>query len=91
MWCHPPSIPPTPGVELPDDELPLDQMIPDPDPGTRDSDDPDPTTIKDSDIPRGKLPQTGQLWWPVPLLAMGGMMMLLLGIIYRRRSRGDEE
>lgn len=87
----PPSVPPTPGVELPDDEVPLDQMIPDPDPDTRNTDDPDPTIIKDSDIPRGKLPQTGQLWWPVPLLAMGGMMMLLLGIIYRRRSRGDEE
>ncbi len=30
------------------------------------------------------LPQTGLLWWPVPLLAVGGMMLFGLGWIRRR-------
>lgn len=35
------------------------------------------------------LPQTGQLWWPVPMLFVVGLMFLLVGLICRRRS-GDE-
>ncbi|WP_165444055.1 Cna B-type domain-containing protein [Lachnoclostridium sp. Marseille-P6806] len=31
-----------------------------------------------------KLPQTGQLWWPVQLLAVSGMALILLGILHRR-------
>ena len=27
-----------------------------------------------------KAPQTGQLWWPVPVLALGGMLMLGVGL-----------
>lgn len=34
------------------------------------------------------LPQTGQLWWPVPLLAGGGMVLFLIGWL---RRRNDEE
>jgi hypothetical protein len=31
------------------------------------------------------LPQVGQLWWPVSLLAMGGLILILLGVeIYRK-------
>lgn len=26
-----------------------------------------------------KLPQTGQLWWPVPILALGGLLLVVLG------------
>ena len=35
------------------------------------------------------LPQTGQLWWPVPLLAILGMVLLLLGW-FRRKELRDE-
>lgn len=35
------------------------------------------------------LPQTGQLWWPVPVLAGLGLVLLLLGMILDRR-REDE-
>lgn len=26
-----------------------------------------------------KLPQTGQLWWPVPVMSAGGLVMLVVG------------
>lgn len=33
-----------------------------------------------------KLPQTGQLWWPVPYLALGGMLLLCLGVFQWKRE-----
>lgn len=33
-----------------------------------------------------KLPQTGQLWWPVPYLALAGILMIFLGILRRKRE-----
>lgn len=30
------------------------------------------------------LPQTGQLWWPVPVLACSGLLLISLGVIRRR-------
>lgn len=35
------------------------------------------------------LPQTGQLWWPVPLLAAAGLVCLILGVLSRKRSRHE--
>ncbi|MBR5309911.1 MAG: Cna B-type domain-containing protein [Oscillospiraceae bacterium] len=34
-----------------------------------------------------QLPQTGQLWWPVPALAFGGILFIALGMILKRRSQ----
>lgn len=39
--------------------------------------------------PPGRLPQTGQLWWPVPVLLGSGLFSLLLGSV-RRRGVDDE-
>lgn len=36
-----------------------------------------------------KLPQTGQLWWPVPVLALAGVLLLLMGWIRRKESRDE--
>lgn len=33
------------------------------------------------------LPQTGQLWWPVPLLLCGGLVLLAAGLLRRRGAR----
>lgn len=45
-------------------------------------------TITNSRPPQGggdeKLPQTGQLWWPVPVLALAGMTLFAVGWIRRR-------
>lgn len=35
------------------------------------------------------LPQTGQLWWPVPALVCGGLFLILIGVV-KRRSHRDE-
>ena len=34
----------------------------------------------------GKLPQTGQLWWPVPLLGLGGIVFIMTGWRVLRRE-----
>lgn len=39
----------------------------------------------------GKLPQTGQLWWPVPVLLCAGVLCLVIGMIRRRGSRYESE
>lgn len=38
-----------------------------------------------------KLPQTGLLWWPVPLLACAGLVLVIAGAAARRRGRGSHE
>lgn len=57
-----------------------------PDPGT-------PTAnIPDEDTPTS-LPQTGLLWWPVPLMAGAGLLLFALGwrVRFDRRGRGHEK
>ena len=34
----------------------------------------------------GTLPQTGQLWWPVPILVLAGIVLVLAGFVMRRKS-----
>lgn len=34
--------------------------------------------------PSGKLPQTGLLWWPVPVLTVAGLLFVTIGSIRRR-------
>jgi len=38
-----------------------------------------------------KLPQTGQLSWPIPMMAVGGMAMIVLGCILRIRKKEQYE
>lgn len=38
-----------------------------------------------------KLPQTGQLWWPVPLLLCGGLILVAAGLIRRKGSKNAQE
>lgn len=44
-----------------------------------------PDTPNTPPKPPGRLPQTGVLWWPVPILAGAGMLFFMLGWIKRRR------
>ena len=44
---------------------------------------PDPTNPTPNNP---SLPQTGQIWWPVPLLLMGGLSFIIVGLICRKRK-----
>ena len=48
-------------------------------------------TEKESETPKTpdkpKLPQTGQLWWPVPLLIAAGIAFILTGALRRRAGK----
>ena len=33
-----------------------------------------------------KIPQTGQLWWPVPMLGAAGVLFVVMGMVRRSRS-----
>lgn len=39
--------------------------------------------------PTPTLPQTGQLWWPVPILICGGLILMVLGMIRRKEAVYD--
>lgn len=38
-----------------------------------------------------KLPQTGQLWWPVPILALGGMIFVGIGCRLLSRNKKEDD
>ena len=50
------------------------------------SDNVDPPAVRDPAV----LPQTGQLWWPVPLLAAVGVVLVMVGILRRKRTDRHE-
>ena len=37
-----------------------------------------------------KLPATGALWWPVPILSCVGLMLVLSGCFWKRRHEDEE-
>lgn len=71
----------TPQDDIDDPDIPLD------DKPTED----DGTDIGDEDVPLDRLPQTGQLWWPVPIMTVAGLLLVILGVARRRRGAWDGE
>lgn len=51
----------------------------------------DPEEPVKKDPPIGKLPQTGQLNWPVPALALAGLILFAIGSRLRRKDRQASE
>lgn len=47
-------------------------------------------TPVDDTVDKGSLPQTGQIWWPMIVLAAAGIVCLLFGVIIMRRSKKAE-
>ena len=76
----------TADTELDDEDPPLD-----PGPGEEGEDPGDlpEVDLDDEDVPMGNLPQTGTLWWPVPFLTMGGLVLLSLAWLDSRRNRRE--
>ena len=50
-----------------------------------------PGTPSNPGEPGEEVPQTGQLWWPVPILAVSGMALFLLGWARQRKWSGSHE
>lgn len=48
-----------------------------------------PTTTETTTSTNQKLPQTGQLWWPVPLLLSVGLACVVVGLVRRRRDEDE--
>lgn len=69
---------PAPTVDIGDEEVPLVETPEDPE-----------IEIPDEEPPLERLPQTGLLWWPVPVMALAGVAFVLFGIITKRRNRQD--
>lgn len=74
-------------AELPDNPPPTgpgETPKPDPDPDP----DPEDELLPDEGVPGGgaSLPQTGQLWWPVPVLFCAGLLMVIVGLVRRRED-----
>lgn len=61
---------------------------------TKPSEGTEPPTTPSTNPPGGgtppsggnRLPQTGQLWWPVPILALSGILLSTIGVMFRRRA-----
>lgn len=49
-----------------------------------------PATPATPATPGEKLPQTGQLWWPVPVLLAVGLLCLIVGLVRRRSGSGEK-
>ena len=59
-------------------------------PPTTDDNPPDDNPPDDNppdDNPPDDIPQTGQLWWPVPVLAVIGLVFIAVGLIRRRSEQ----
>lgn len=52
-----------------------------------------PTVPETPSTPTEKtsLPQTGALWWPVGIMAAGGTVLLILGVIWKGQRRDTDE
>ena len=73
----PPGTTPEPGIS----PAPGDDPVPTP------SAQPTPAPAVDPSVPT--LPQTGQLWWPVPVLACVGLLLFTLGWFAGRREEDE--
>ena len=49
---------------------------------------PTPETTEPVEVPP-YLPHTGQVYWPIPVLALAGIVLVLTGLFIRRRKSRD--
>lgn len=90
-YKKPPEDPPE-EEDLEEWKVPLANLDPEDPEDPKDPEDPGEwEELPDDDPPLAELPQTGQLWWPVPLMAMGGLLLTCVGIVRRRRWSGEDE
>lgn len=85
---EPQSTPtPTPSPTPTPTPTPTGSVSPTPTPTVSPSPTPTPTVSPSptpTNTPVPTLPQTGQLWWPVPVLVWMGLVLIILGLVRRR-------
>lgn len=89
-----PKPTPTPDdfVDIPEEDPPKAEppieILPDDVPKTDFPDLPDDPDIEipDPDVPLATLPQTGLLWWPVPVMAAAGIVLIIFGAFLKRKA-----
>lgn len=72
-------------IAEPDDPDPTPTPVPEPTPTPIPDPTPTPTPTPTPEVP--KLPQTGQMNWPIPVLAVLGLALVALGWILRRKEK----
>lgn len=79
------------GSETPPEE-PEIELIPEDVPLVDISEFPDEPEIEilEEDVPLTNLPQTGLLWWPVPVMAAAGIVLVIFGVRSNRKAERDE-
>lgn len=82
-----------PPIEILPDDVPMDEFpdLPnDPEnPGNPDNPYNPDIEIPDEDVPLASLPQTGLLWWPVPVMAAAGAVLVVSGVVLKRKAERD--
>ena len=68
-------------IIIPDDPPPLSP------PPSIDEPDEELEELPEEDVPLAELPQTGLLQWPIPLMAIAGIVIFLAGYITNRKER----
>ena len=92
----PPDEPPTP-PEVPEEPIPDEPtpLVPPEFPEFEDiPDEPTPLAPPDfpeEEIPEPNIPLTGMLWWPVPVLAIGGLFLIIIGLILHRSGKEEND
>ncbi|HBQ46728.1 MAG TPA: hypothetical protein DD737_06585 [Ruminococcaceae bacterium] len=43
--------------------------------------------IPDEDVPLAKAPQTGLVQWPIPVLLTAGAVLIVCGVVFRRKEK----
>lgn len=66
-----------PDIEIGPDDVPLGNLPEEPDPDIE---------IPEDQPPLAELPQTGLLWWPVPVMAAGGVVFVVIGLLAKKKS-----
>lgn len=80
-----------PEIEILPELVPLVDMLDLPDAPGHSNASYNPTIeIPDEDVPLAMLPQTGLLWWPVPVMAMAGIALVIFGVCANWKAAHDE-
>ena len=70
--------PDPPPIDIPDDPVPSDPGDP-------------PVDIPEEEPPLAELPQTGLLQWPIPVMAVIGVLLMMIGIVSEKRRKNQME